>query len=75
VRDHGGDVFRWRTSDIVGGNIEWHVNGVQIGGVQSAAGWAGCWTKPGRGRDHDPVGPSWMYKVKGISHDGRIEVA
>ena len=38
------------------------MEGVQVGGVQSAAGWVGCWTVPVHQVD-DPAGPHWAYKI------------
>ncbi|EJD04232.1 uncharacterized protein FOMMEDRAFT_121841, partial [Fomitiporia mediterranea MF3/22] len=52
----------WRfTSDD--GQAQWSSEGVQIGGVCSAAGVVGIWT----GAHHeegDPAGPCWLWKVK-----------
>ena len=63
VHDEGGDLIRWSVSSIVGRETKAHTEGVQIGGVQSAAGWVGCWMHPRR-EPYDSVGPSWMYKVQ-----------
>ena len=63
VRDEGGDVIRWSVSSVVGGEIVKSVEGVQIGGVQSAAGWVGCWTTSEHGT-FDPAGPVWACKLR-----------
>ena len=62
VRDEGGDVIRWTVSSIAGGEMKLRTEGVQIGGVQSAAGWVGCWITSTRG-PFDAAGPSWAYKI------------
>jgi len=64
VYDEGGGVIRWSMSSSVAGEVRLLMEGVQIGGVQSAAGWAGCWTAPARGQ-YDPAGPTWAYKMGG----------
>lgn len=63
VHDEGGGVIRWSVSSIMEGEVKWHTEGVQIGGVQSAAGWVGCWTSPAH-ETYDPAGPSWAYKLR-----------
>ena len=63
VHDEGDEVVRWSVSSIVGGEMRWHTEGVQIGGVQSAAGWVGCWTSPAH-ETYDPAGPNWTYKLR-----------
>jgi len=63
VHDEGGEVIRWSVGSIVGGEMRWHTEGVQIGGVQSAAGWVGCWTSPAH-EAYDPAGPNWTYKLR-----------
>lgn len=63
VHDEGGEVIRWSVTSIMGGGVKWHTEGVQIGGVQSAAGWVGCWTSPTHGT-YDPAGPNWTYKLR-----------
>lgn len=63
VHDEGGDVIRWSASSIEAQGARLHTEGVQIGGVQSAAGWVGCWTLSMH-EAYDPAGPSWMYKLR-----------
>ena len=62
VYDEGGGTIRWSMSRFAGEEAMFRMEGVQIGGVQSAAGWAGCWTTSTRGQ-YDPAGPSWAYKM------------
>jgi len=62
VCDEGEDVIRWSVSIIAHGEVEFQIEGAQIGGVQSAAGWVGCWTTPTH-EPFDPAGPSWAYKI------------
>ena len=62
VYNEGGDVTRWSLSSIAGEKTTLETEGVQIGSVQSAAGWVGCWTRP-RHEVHTLAGPSWAFKL------------
>ncbi|EJD04228.1 uncharacterized protein FOMMEDRAFT_121835 [Fomitiporia mediterranea MF3/22] len=57
--------IRWRfvSASIYDGHSQWSSEGIQIGGVCSAAGVVGTWT----GAHHeegDPAGPFWLWKVE-----------
>jgi len=45
------------------GNVIWMFDGVQLGGVCSAAGVVGTWTST-QHLPADPSGPSWMWKME-----------
>ena len=49
-------------SSIAGEKTMLEMEGIQIGGVQSAVGWVGRWTRP-RHEVHTLAGPSWAFKL------------
>lgn len=55
-------VVRWRFASVYNNHLRWSSEGVQVGGIASAAGVVGSWTSVYH--EHaDPAGPFWLWKV------------
>ncbi|KAF9066053.1 hypothetical protein BDP27DRAFT_1424201 [Rhodocollybia butyracea] len=65
--------IRWTFYDLMQGSVHnnstlWCSQGVQLGGIASAAGIVGSWSTSVHDQG-DPVGPFWLWKVSQIHAD------